>query len=81
MQKSETYQENKNFISSSNLMRVCPRCGEHTRRSSAKTTDGVIKIFFYTFYRCQVCRFFTIDLVYGFCCFVDSNFWCYLDGF
>lgn len=57
MQKSEAYQENKNFISSSNLMRVCPRCGEHTRRSSAKTTDGVIKIFFYTFYRCQLCRF------------------------
>ncbi len=46
MQKSEAYQENKNFISSSSLIRVCPRCGEHTRKSSAKTTDGVINIFF-----------------------------------
>lgn len=58
MQKSETDQKNKNIISPSSLIGVCPRCGDgHTRRSSSKTIDGVLKIFFYKFYRCQACRF------------------------
>ena len=59
MQTSDPNQEkNKNWASSSMATRACPRCGNgKTRRSSTKTSDGLLSILFCKFYRCQGCRY------------------------
>jgi len=56
MQKSD--RNEKNTAQSSVAILVCPRCGnEKTRRSLKKINDGLLKIFFCKFYRCQECRY------------------------
>lgn len=58
MQKSERKERNKNWAESSISTRACPRCGNgKTRRSSTKTSDGVLNVLFRKSYRCQECRY------------------------
>jgi uncharacterized protein len=59
MQESDRKLENRtNRVSSPVEILVCPRCGnENTRMSSSKTNDGILKILFYTAYRCKACRY------------------------
>jgi len=59
MQKSDRNEENnKNRDELSIATRACPRCGnKKTGRSSKKINDGLLKILFCKFYRCQECRY------------------------
>jgi hypothetical protein len=59
MQKLDrNHENNKNYALSSVATPVCPQCGnEKVRRSSAKTSDWLLRILFCKSYRCQICRF------------------------
>ncbi len=59
MQESDRkLEKHANRVSSPVEILVCPRCGnENTRISSTKTNDGILKILFYTAYRCKACRY------------------------
>lgn len=59
MQESDRKLENHTDpVSSPVGVLVCPRCGNQKARiSSTKINDGVLKILFYTAYRCRACRY------------------------
>lgn len=59
VQKLDRTEENyRNPAASSIASQVCPRCGDaKTRRSSRRTTDGILRILFCKSYRCRECRY------------------------